>query len=247
VGMLLPDVNLQRDVSLWKSNKGDNINDPASISFEASQVPDGSMIVTNKGDQPFAGALVSNTIMKVPVNSSGNQLQYVAMRFRYIYNGATYENLARHELDLKVCYLTRPPKPPGSDTNPQIRNVANFSTQWNKDTGQFQLDLDPPKWVDSGYIVKDILPDTWHTMDYRLFFDPNVQTFSILWWQLDQNPRYEIPSDLQNVPMTLTNWEECRKIQIQNEMYQPGETVIQYGQVGLVWSDEPIEEVHWPY
>ena len=165
------ETNLQNDVTKWKSNSAPDINDPASDHFEATQEDDGSMVVTNCaiGDKKFAGALVSHTVMKVPTDANGKQYQYIAFRVRWRWSKAVARQIARHELDLKVCYLTRPPKPPGSNENPKIRNVANFSTQWNRDTGQFQIDKDPPGWVDSGYIVKDIAPDVDHELDYRFY------------------------------------------------------------------------------
>ena len=242
------ETNLQNDVTKWKSNSAPDINDPASDHFEATQEDDGSMVVTNCaiGDKKFAGALVSNTVMKVPTDANGKQYQYIAFRVRWRWSKAVARQIARHELDLKVCYLTRPPKPPGSNENPKIRNVANCSTQWNRDTGQFQIDKDPPGWVDSGYIVKDIAPDVDHELDYRFYFNPDNQTFSVLSIKLDTNEPYLIPKELQDVAMTLGNWEECRKLQVQNEIYKPGASVIHYHRIDLGWSHEPMDAtINW--
>jgi hypothetical protein len=147
-----------------------------------------------------------------------------------------YPAIARHELDLKVCFKTRP------NANIPIRNVANFSTQWNSETGQFQIDQDPPAWVNSGFIVPEIDPDVWHDIDYRFWFDPDAAIFSILSINLDGD-KYMIPSNLQNVPAQETNWEEVASVQIQNEIFARGSSLILYDQVTLAWSSEPIDDL----
>jgi hypothetical protein len=218
----------------WKSKIDPSVNVPGSDIFQAEDAGDGTMTVTNTGREKWCGGLVSNTELQVPRGNDGNQLQYVALRVRWKWPYAIYENVARHELDLKVCVKTRP------NAATKIRNVANFSTQWNRDTGQFQIDKDPPAWIDSGYVVKNIEPDLWHDLEYHFFFDPNAATFSVQSIQLNQNQPYLVPENKQNVMMTETNWEECTKGQIQNEMYNPGCTVIQYSMFDLWWSNEPI-------
>jgi hypothetical protein len=69
----------------------------------------------------------------------------VGRHLRFRWPCWSYKNLARHELDLKVCLKNRP--------NPQtsIRNVANFSTQWNRDTSQ-------PSTSESMRTVVEVLP-----------------------------------------------------------------------------------------
>ena len=242
---LLLETDLQRDVSQWKSNSGPDINDPPSDSFVAEAVPDGSMIITNRyaGTEDFAGALVSNTTD--PPTYNGALMQYVAMRIRFLIPAASAENWARLEHDLKICVKTRPPKPPGGGENPKIRNVGNCSTQINRDTMEVDIDLDPPGWVGSGYFVTEPAPDVWHEFDYRFWFDPEALVFSVLSLQLDDDEPYMVPAELQNVAMSLTNWEACRKIQLQNEMYKPGVVQIQYGRVDLAWSTAPIPAGLW--
>lgn len=234
MAILLLDRNLHENANEWQSNTSLDVNDPPSDLFEASQAPDGSLIVTNTyaGTRNYAGGLVSNKRKLRRVD--GALLPYVGMRIRFRWPYEVYENIARHELDLKVCTKTRP------SADKPIRNVANFSTQWNRDTGQFQIDQDPPGWVNTGFYVKDIEPDQWHDIYYRFWFDPVACTFSVLSINLD-GELYHIPGNLQNVPMQLTNWEEIAAIQIQNEMFKAGCTVIQYRQVALAWSDAPLE------
>jgi hypothetical protein len=227
----------------WKSNKGKDINDPESDIFKMEDASNGNVIVTNTGREKFCGALVSSTKMELPKDSAGKLLQYVTMHVRFKYPYEVYKNLARHELDHKVCYKTRPPKPPGSNENPKIRNVSNFSTQWNRDTGQFQIDLDPPGWVDSGYVVEDIAPEVWHDYWAACWYgiDDADPRFSVLALKLDNNDPYLIPPEKQNVAQTLTNWELCSKGQIQNEFYEPGCTTIQYARFDFLWSDVPLD------
>jgi hypothetical protein len=238
--MLFIDGNLQADPN-WQSNTSLDVNNPPSDSFTATLLPDSSLLVTNTGSADFAGGLVSN---KRPLPShNGQLLPYVGMRYRFIWDKATYDNLARHELDLKACLKTRP----ASDQ--KIYNVADWSTQWNRDTGQFQIDYQPddpndiPLWIDTGYVVQEIEPDVWHTLDYRMTFDYSNTVYSVLSIQLDNNTPYLIPEELQNVPLTLTNWEEIASVQLQNEMYKPGITQIQYSQVATLWSDTPIKQL----
>jgi hypothetical protein len=220
----------------WKTKIDDAVNKPGSDIFQATDAKDGTMIVTNTGREPWCGAMVSNTKMEVPTDKNGKQLQYVALRVRFKWPYAIYENLARHELDLKVCFRTRP------NAQTKIRNVANFSTQWNRDTGQFQIDVDPPAWSDSGYVVEDIEPDIWHDLEYHFWYnpDPDAPVFSVQSIKLDENETYFVPEEKQNVAASETNWEECTKGQIQNCIYKPGCTVIQYSLFDLWWSNQPI-------
>lgn len=217
----------------WKSNKGDSINKPASEFFEASSAHESSvMLVTNGSTQAWGGALVSRK-RGVP-SYNGKKLNWMVWRMEFRFPSQTVENTARHELDIKVCVKTRP------SADVKIRNVANFSTQWNADTGQFQIDLDPPAWVDTGFIVPVIAPDVWHTIEYRFWFDEVNTKFSVLSIQLD-NQLYMIPENLQGVLMSLTNWEEVASQQIQNELYAPKSTVdVEYRNGILCWSDQRI-------
>jgi hypothetical protein len=237
MAILLLDRFLEKQSTKWKSNTDLDINDPPSASFSADPLPDGSLLVTNVGLDEFAGGLVSNKRPYPKLN--GKALQYVGLRIKFLYNANTYANLARHELDLKVCIKTR------KDPNVPERNVADFSTQWNHDTGQFMIDYDTgpdtiPLWINTGYIVPEIPPNVWHTQTYRFYYDD--ETYSVLSIQLDDNEPYLIPEELRNVLLTNTNWEEIASVQLQNEMWIPGTTQIQYSDIEIAWSDQPIRE-----
>jgi hypothetical protein len=234
--MTAPVFYIERDLFAnsadWISNKSDSINKPPSDYFEASMTPAGPMLVSNGSLQPWGGALVSRK-RGIPSNN-GKLLNWLAYRLRFRFPASTAKNVARHELDWKICVKTRP------NANTKIRNVANFSTQWNADTGQFQIDLDPPAWVDTGFIVPEITPDVWHTLEYRFVFDDVALTFSVLSIQYDDQ-LYMIPENLQDVPMQNTNWEEVASAQNQNEVYDAkSTTTIEYCDGVLAWSDQRI-------
>jgi hypothetical protein len=239
MGLVLVDAGLQANAQEWKSNTSTDVNDPGSDYFGAMQgATPNTLVVTNAygGTRDYAGGLVSNK-RKLPKQQDGSLYQYVAMRIGWEWGANVYRQIARHELDCKVCFKTRP------NANTKIRNVANFSTQWNRDTGQWQIDKDPPKWIDSGMIVEDIAPDVHHVADFRFWYDPDAAIFSVLSIQLDADC-YAIPEELQNVAAQETNWEEIASCQLQNEMYHPGSTLIEYDEVRLGWSTEPIG-LHW--
>jgi hypothetical protein len=235
--MTAPVFYIERDLFVnsgdWISNKGDSINKPPADYFEASDsTPAGTMLVTNGSLQAWGGALVSRK-RGVPSNN-GKLLNWIAYRLQFRFPSGTAENTARHEIDKKICVKTRP------NSNTKIRNVANLSTQWNGDTGQWQIDLDPPAWVDTGFVVAEITPDVWHTLEYRYTFDDVALTFSVLSIQYDDQ-LYMIPEELQNVPMQNTNWEEVASDQLQNEVYEARSTVaIEYRDGVTAWSDQRI-------
>lgn len=224
---------LFRDASAWKSNASDSINKPQSKVFVATQMPSGSMLVENGLDQPYGGALVSLTHDLDTLN--GQLLRYCSWRFQFRFPPETYANLARFENDIKICVKTRP------NAQTEIRNVANFSTQWNCETGAFQIDHDPPGWVDSGYVpsANVITPDEWHSLHFTYSYDDVALTFSIESVQWD-NELYIMPDEHKNIPMQETNWEKCCKYQLQNEGYKPGTVLVEYDDGVMKWSDEPI-------
>jgi hypothetical protein len=234
MGILLLDRNLQRNADQWAWRTDSSVNPVPADYFGVMPGPDdGTLVVGNgyNGTQAYAGGLVSNKRVLPKLNDQ--LLQYVGMHLNFFWPGYVYRAVARHETDLKVCFKTRP------NANTKIRNVANFSIQWNRDTGQFQLDHDPPGWVNSGFVVEDIAPDVWHDLDFRFWFDPDAAVFSVMSINLDGN-KYMVPEEHQNIPAQETNWEEVASCQLQNEMYATGCTIIQYDHVTLAWSDEPI-------
>jgi len=234
--ILLLDPCLFKDATSWKSNSSDTINKPQSLLFVATQTATGSLLVQNALDKKYGGALVSKT-GKYPVNpyDPTQLLPYSAWHFRFRFVPETYDNLARFENDLKGCIKTRP------NAQTPIPNVANWSTQWNRETNSFQIDHDPPAWVDSGYYpsAKVTTPDEWHSIDFRFFVDVNALTFSIesIRWDDDF---YVMPEEHRHIPLQQTNWEQCAKYQLQNEGLAPGTVLIEYDDGIAAWSDQPI-------
>lgn len=233
MAILLLDRFLFGAAGSWIPNFSPDVNDPPSKVFVANQTDTGSMMVENGLDQPYAGALVSNTRPLYKLN--GKLLKYSAWHYKFRFVKETYENLARFENDLKQCIKSRP------NAQTKIRNVANFSTQWNVDTGTFQIDHDPPGWVDSGYMpsVEVTAPDVWHTMDFRYSVDDVALTFSIESLQWD-NELYIMPNEHKNIPLSNTNWEECNKLQLQNEGFYTGTVLVEYNDGIMAFSDQPI-------
>jgi hypothetical protein len=234
--ILLLDRFLFKAASAWVPNYSPDVNDPPSKVFVASQTDSGSMLVENGLDQPYAGALVSLTGPVYTLN--GKLLRYSAWHYKFRFIPETFKNLARFENDCKVCVKSRP------NSSTKIRNVANYSTQWNVDTGAFQIDHDPPGWLDSGYVPSPAVttPGDWHTMDFRFSFDDVALTFSIESVKWDDE-LYVMPAQHRNIPMSLTNWEACRKLQLQNEGFHAGTVLVEYDDGVMAWSDQPIGSV----
>lgn len=238
-GMIALDPQIQRDVVNWKGNTGPSINDPPSDYFGAMAGADGALVVTNAygGDKNFPGGLVSHKKLP-PRDVSGKLFQHVAMKVGFSWSKHVDRQIARLEIDLKICYRSRP------NSQTKIRNVANCSTQWNRDRKMWQIDKDPPQWIDSGYVVEEIAPDRHHTVDFRFNFDPVANVFSVRSIDLDDNP-YSVPQELQNVASQESNWEEVRSIQLQTENYKPGSSLVVFDLVQLGWSHEPIPIGAW--
>jgi hypothetical protein len=231
MSILLLDRFLFKPAIAWVPVSGIDINDPPSAVFLGTQTPTNSMLVHNGLDVPWGGALLSLT-RPLPV-LDGELLRYSAWRFRFRFIPETYDNLARFENDKKTCIKSRP------NAETKIRNVCNYSTQLNFDTGEIEIDHDPPAWLGSGFFPRHTEPDIWHALDYRFSFDPEPLTFSIDSIQWDDE-LYVMPEEHRNIPMSETNWEECDKYQIQNEGYEPGTVLIEFDDGLGVYSNEPI-------
>jgi hypothetical protein len=237
MAILLLDRFLFKVADAWVSNSGDSINKPPSLQFLATQAKSGSMLVHNHAGEPWAGALVSlNRPLPTNPYDPTQLLRYQAWHLKFRFIPETFDNLARHEMDNKTCFKTRP------NSQTKIRNVANWSTQWNRDTGQMQIDKDPPKWVDTGWIPKASVttPGDWHTFDWRMHFDEIGQTFSVDSMQWDDDYWVNEDPQFQDIPAQNTNWEEVVKYQMQNEAYQQGTVLIEYDEGIAAHSDQPI-------
>jgi hypothetical protein len=226
----ITDGDLFKKSSNWLSQIGPNINSVPSDSFKASNLPDGTMIVTNVLSQQMAGGLVVN---KRPVPKiAGVTLNYIGLDLKVMFPGMTLFNIARHEIDLKLCLQSAP------DPNTLIQNVADFSTQMNFSTGTWQIDTATP-WAETALKFGTVLPDKWHTLSWRFWHDPVAKIYSVLSMALDGNVSV-IPATMQKIPYMKTNWSEVAAFQAQNEGFNPGLTLVLYDAGVLTYSDQPF-------
>jgi hypothetical protein len=235
MAIILLDRFLFKAAAAWKGNTSDSINKPQSLQFFATQTSAGSMLVHNHLGEPWAGGLVSLT-RPLP-NLNGQLLRYQAWHVKFRFPGETYDDTARHEMDNKTCFKTRP------NSQTWIRNVANWSTQWNRDTGEMQIDKDPPAWQGTGWFPKAscTTPDDWHTFDWRMRFDEIAMTFSIDSMKWDDDLWVNDNPEFQDIPAQNTNWEECVKYQLQTEGWTgPGTVLVEYDEGVAAHSSEPI-------
>lgn len=212
----------------WKTEIGSNINPVDSLAFIASNLPDGRLKVTNAGDKEYAGGLVANKrpVPKVP----GHPLPWAELSMWLTVPSSAIYNLARLETDLKLAT----PAAPNPQT--QIVNIYEGSTQWNAETGTFQINTQGSNWTDIGMGMKDIEPDVEHFFAVRYYFDHSQLTYSVHFIQWDQQ-RFTVPENLRHNPCQKSNWEEVAAVQLQNEIYQQGSCEIMYRGITLRWSD----------
>lgn len=235
MSILLLDRGLFKNAANWVTVSGPDVNNPPSVFYMSSQVPDGTMLVTNGLDKNWGGALVKYG-RTVPI-LNGVMLPYIAFHLKVLLPGITVHNLGRLETDLKVCTQSRP------DPNTKIKNIADFSTQWNGDAGNWQIDAAGGSWIDvPGAITPELIPDMWHSLDYRFWMDPAAKVFSVLSIQWD-GQKFAIPANLQNVPFLSSNWEETANLQLQTEGFHPGSVEVQYDEGVLAWSDQAIGDL----
>lgn len=223
--MIIHDNNLE--VQPWPTQTGPNVNPVPADAYIASLLPSGVLKVTNASSKPLGGALVT---CKRPVPAvPGLPLPYLGMDMMAYVSSFDLPNLGRWELDLKVCLTGAP------NASTPIFNVANFSSQLNFSTGQWQIDGNPPAWLDTGF-KPTITPDVWFPISFRYFIDIASSKFSILSTQWGTQA-FQVPAAMQEVPFQLTNWQPVAAIQIQMEVFNPGSVTTLDDQIVLSWSD----------
>ena len=224
---------MNRDTDLemqpWLMQTGPNINPVPADAFIASLLPSGALKVTNVSSKPLGGALVTCKRPVAPAPASG-PLPYMGLDMMVLISSYDLPNLARWELDLKVCLL------PAPNANMLIPNVANFSSQLNFSTGQWQIDGNPPGWLNTGF--KPIIePDVWFPISFRYFIDFPNSKFSFLstTWGTQE---FTVPSTMQGVPFQVTNWQPVSALQIQMEVLNPGSVSTLYQDLAVSYSDQ---------
>lgn len=221
----------------WISQIGEAINNPPSLAFAATTLPDGRLKVTNVGDRAFAGGLVAAK-RPIPVFMGAPPVPqvtcpYALLSTRITVPGTSLYNLARLETDLIAVFI------PAPNPSTPIANKANGSTQLNFDTGHFEIDATsgPPSWTDIGAGPGKVSPDIEHALAVSYFFDlarNQVSVLSITW----DGTIYTIPPALQKVGFQTSNWTVVAALQLQNEIYNPGAVDVLYRNTALTWSDQ---------
>lgn len=236
--MLITLADLEKDASQWGSNISAGVNAKMSTGFQASNLPDGRLLVTNTGTVPFAGGLVSRKLQVPQMVGAGGQPtfpSFAELRTLITVPSLALFNLARLETDFLAVFASGA----GAATLPN--NKANCSTQLNLSSGHFEVDASPTTsaWSDIGDGPGQITPDAEHELIIKCAFDianskRSVQSIS---WD---GKVYPVPSNLQNIAFQPSNWGVTSSIQKQNEMFKPGSTFVIYRATSLSWSDQPF-------
>jgi hypothetical protein len=217
------DCNLTANGDAFATNISKDVNDKLADYFQAFTLKDGTLLVIGAGSVPYFGALTSvkHAVPVVPdINSTlhgGAQLTYFGLDVEVMIPSLAADNLARLELDLKWCLFDAVP-----NATPPSRNVANASTQWNMDTKTFDIDGDPPGWLDTGINPGALTPDVFHKLGFRVAVNQTAGTFSVTSFNFD-GTAYPVPTAKQNVPLQQTNWTgKVIDFQIQMEGFHKG-------------------------
>lgn len=232
--ILVRQSDLELDASQWITNISSPVNKQMSLLFQASSLADGRLLVTNAGNVPYAGGLVSRK-SQVPqfVGNNGQPqfLPYAQLSTNITIPSTSMWNLARLETDLIAVFVA----PVNSAT--QIINKANCSTQLNLETGHFEVDASPGSaaWTDIGDGPGTaIQPDMEHSLVIKCAFDfvANTRVVQSVTWD---DKTYPAGMVAVNQP---SNWGQVASIQKQTEILQPGVAQIIYRATELAWSNQ---------
>lgn len=226
------------ETAVWTSEIGPDINSVPALAFVSALLPSGELKVTNAGDKPFAGGLVSakrplpwftGSWPVAPVS-----VAYAKLLMKVAVPATAAYNLARLETDLIVVF-----KPWISGAN--IANRANGSVQLNCDSGHFEIDASSgaAAWSDIGSGPGKVLPDVVHDLVIYRSFDLAAKSSSTLYVSWD-GVIYPVPAALLNVGFQPSNWGEVADVQLQTEIYQPGSVETVYSGIRIEWSDVPF-------
>lgn len=138
------------------------------------------------------------------------------------------DQLGRDEFDLKVTFAG------GLQSN--WSNEINWS-----EGGMWQADPnDPPKWVDSGFNVANLIKwEGWNDFMFRGSTDGKVWNIDSLY--CNGTTFTSLPASYKGIPLKQTNWSAGGHMQLQAEvMNTPAFTVVRYQNAQIVMSDNPI-------
>ena len=218
------------ETQTWTSEIGPTINSVPSDSFTATLEPGNMLAITNTNSAYMAGGLVTCKPV-TPVGSNTLAFPYFGLDLDVYVAPWDLPGIGRLEVDVKR-WVT-----PAPNSSTQIANIANCSSQWNRSTGQWQIDGNPPGWLSTGF--KPVLPSSWTTLSFR--YQMTSTTFSVLstsWGPIS----FEVSVSLQNVPLEVSNWGPSSgfAIQIQTENLVIGTTTVYVSNIKLSLSDQPI-------
>ena len=231
--MQIIDSNLQNFV--WTRETGPDINKIPATNYTAKNVPLGpsgnALLVTNYSAQDGGADLVTTKRPNYATLFPSYNLNYLRLRMKMFISSIDKLNLGRLETDVKVCMVKSPTSVP-----PGIPNVANGSTESNFTNGFWQIDGNPPGWLNTTY--KPTIPvDTWFDYYHDIKIDPVAKTFSVLGCRFG-NQAYLTPAGMLNVPWQTTQWQGLvAAVQLQLMVFKAGTVNVAYDVIDLVWSD----------
>lgn len=94
---------------------------------------------------------------------------------------------------------------------------ANMSSQFNFNSGMFEIAKADGGWISTGLRVRRFAPYQWYQLRYDYWFNSVAEKCSLLAMSLNGD-QFRIPSPLQNVPMSVTNWADVMTLQIQLDL-----------------------------
>jgi hypothetical protein len=231
--MIISYENLNQNASNWTTQLGSAINNPVSVDFIASNLPDGRLKTTNIARAANAGGLVTWKV--IPPTIPGFVLNYAKLRTLVMIPSTALYNLRNLETDF-IQVLT-----PAPNSSTPIPNKFNGSTRWNSVSGHFEIDASSasPAWSDIGGGPGSLTPDVTHELINLYQFDYVKLTTSVLSISWD-GVIYSVPSTLQNVGVQTSNWTQVLDLQLQDATQQVGSVEVIYNQTSLYLSDQPF-------
>jgi len=224
----------------WKPNNTTQVN---PVPLDQNPIPQyitsgamaGSLAFTSVYSKEMAGGLLSTDYpLEVP---STRKITHFGLNFRQFIPGVCFAKVARNELDGKFTLTS------GANMTQPPNNQMNGSTQLKpKGDGSFswQIDPDGKGWVDSGYVVSSVQPDTWNVLQTR-WACLDGTNWSCEGLKCNQEGAFK-PAGLW--PLIPAAWTAGCHPQIQYECAGAPDVLTVYYQIQLVLGDGPIPWVN---
>jgi hypothetical protein len=212
----------------WGTNISAGVNSVLAEGFRAMNTPSGALKVSNVGPE-MGGGLVSCHRPYYGMLGTTPTPYIQVQADRYF---ADYElpNVGRDEFDLKCVFKSGSAAP--------CANTANFSTQWNRSSGQWQLDPTGKIWVDTGF-KPTTEANAWFTTKYNFKLDVAKGAWGVLSVDWD-NQHFDAPAQFQNLPLIVSNWGISSSLQAQTEVMLAGAVTVLYHHISITSSDQPF-------